>query len=57
MIKTKNIVNVLIFLLYLSIFRLLEFGLQRNHFFRDISKLKFYMLELLFYSSFAADRP
>ena len=53
-IKTKKIVNVLILYLYYFpvIFRLPEFGLQRNHFFRDFSKLKFYRPELPFYNFF-----
>ena len=49
-IRTKNIVNVLIIIVFLSGFLFPEFGLQRNYFFRDFSKLIFYMLELLSYN-------
>src|SRR5690625_3884416 len=56
-IKIKNIVYVLIVNRDLSVFLFREFGLQSNHFFPDFSKLIFYMLELLFYNSFAGDIP
>src|SRR5690606_25580977 len=54
-INIKKTVNVLIdsfFNYFVVIFLLPEFGLQRNHFFRDFSKLKFYRLEWPFYNSF-----
>src|SRR5690606_35901615 len=58
-INAKKIVKVLIlYLYYYPVISLLpEFGLQRNHFFRDFSKLKFYMPVWLFCSSFARGKP
>ena len=46
-IRIKNIENVLITIYYFVFvfFLLLEFGLQRNHFFLDISNLKFCKIE------------
>src|SRR5690606_22110164 len=58
-INAKKIVKVLIlYLYYYPVISLLpEFGLQRNHFFRDFSKLKFYMPGWLFCSSFVPGKP
>ena len=55
MINIKKIEKVLISM-RLTNDLILEFGLQRNYFFRDISKLKFCRPVLLFDNFFAARR-